>query len=94
MKLNGPDIIQVPQQGKETPAEFVEWFALHRSGGREHDVGMYRHWVDPTIPFAATLLRKAHGVLITSASLRDQSCGVPQSHVARGPLELNWSSAK
>ena len=26
-----------------------------REGGREIDVGLHRHWLDPTIPFAATL---------------------------------------
>jgi ATP-dependent DNA helicase DinG len=70
--------------GFETPAEFVEWFALNRIAAREHDVGMYRHWVDPTIPFAQVLLRKAHGVLITSASLRDRPPDVPE----------DWTSAE
>ena len=64
--------------GLETPAEFVDWFALERIEGRERDVGMYRHWVDPTIPFAETLLMPAHGVLITSASLRDRPPEVPE----------------
>jgi ATP-dependent DNA helicase DinG len=40
-------------------------------GGREIDVGLHRHWLDPTIPFAATLASPAHGLLITSATLRD-----------------------
>ncbi len=72
------------QLAVETPPEFVDWFALLRSDGREHDVGMYRHWVDPTVPFAETLLRKAHGVLVTSASLRDQPPEVPD----------DWSAAE
>jgi ATP-dependent DNA helicase DinG len=40
-------------------------------GGREADVGLHRHWLDPTVPFAATLAQPAHGLLVTSATLRD-----------------------
>ncbi|MEC9346737.1 MAG: ATP-dependent DNA helicase [Pseudomonadota bacterium] len=52
---------------------FVDWFALHRIDGRDTDVGWHRHVVDPTVPFAEIVLKPAHGVLITSASLRDRS---------------------
>ena len=38
---------------------------------RDHDVALRRHWLDPTIPFATTLAAPAHGVLVTSATLRD-----------------------
>ena len=37
----------------------------------DRDVGLHRHWLDPTVPFAATLARPAHGLLVTSATLRD-----------------------
>ncbi len=40
-------------------------------GGREVDIGLHRHWLDPTIPFAATLAAPAQGLLVTSATLRD-----------------------
>jgi ATP-dependent DNA helicase DinG len=30
-----------------------------------------RHWLDPTIPFASMVLQPAHGVAVTSATLRD-----------------------
>ncbi len=56
---------------QEPPAEFVDWFALERGDGREIDVGMHRHWVDPMQPFAETVAVPAHGLLVTSASLRD-----------------------
>lgn len=36
------------------------------------DIGLHRHWLDPTIPFASTLQGTTHGLLITSATLRDQ----------------------
>jgi ATP-dependent DNA helicase DinG len=55
------------------PEGFVDWFSIERNGGHEADVGMHRHWIDPTHPFAEAVLREAHGVLITSASLRDSS---------------------
>ncbi|MBC7506813.1 MAG: ATP-dependent DNA helicase, partial [Sandarakinorhabdus sp.] len=49
---------------------FVDWFALDRIDGREFDIGIHRHWLDPMLPFARTVLEPAHGVLVTSATLR------------------------
>ena len=59
--------------GAATPDDFVDWLQVERSDGREIDVGLYRHWLDPTRPLAAAVLMPAHGVVITSASLRDAS---------------------
>ncbi len=56
----------------ETPEEFVDWFGLERRNGYEVDVGLHRHWIDPMVPFAGTLAGPAHGLLVTSASLRDE----------------------
>jgi ATP-dependent DNA helicase DinG len=56
-----------------TSEEFVDWFEIARDDGRDVDVGLHRHWIDPTIPFASEILAPAHGVLITSATLRDLS---------------------
>jgi ATP-dependent DNA helicase DinG len=50
---------------------FVDWFALGRIEGRETDVGMYRHYLDPMEPFAEAVIKPAHGVVVTSATLRD-----------------------
>lgn len=66
------------------PEAHVDWFSIRRSEGRDIDVGMHRHWVDPTIPFAEAVLRPAHGVLITSATLRDGS----------GDIEADWQAAE
>jgi ATP-dependent DNA helicase DinG len=55
----------------ERRAEFVDWFEIEREDGRDADVGLWRHWIDPTIPLAAEVLAPAHGALITSATLRD-----------------------
>ncbi|MGF1607515.1 MAG: ATP-dependent DNA helicase [Rhodothalassiaceae bacterium] len=57
--------------GGAVPPDFVDWCAVDRAAGRERDVGIHRHWVDPTQPFAQAVLEPAHGVLITSATLRD-----------------------
>lgn len=53
------------------PKEFVDWMEIERIDGRAYDVGLYRHWIDPMVPFAASLQPHAHGVVVTSATLRD-----------------------
>lgn len=58
--------------GRPSPEDFIDWFSIERIGGREADVGMHRHWRDPTLPFSASVLEPAHGVVITSATLRDR----------------------
>ena len=57
----------------DTPPIFVDWFGVSRIAGRDIDVGFHRHWADPTEPLAETVFAPAHGVLVTSASLRDES---------------------
>jgi ATP-dependent DNA helicase DinG len=56
--------------------DFVDWFEIAREDGRDADVGLERHWIDPTIPLARDVLAPAHGALITSATLRDIGEGV------------------
>ena len=68
----------------DDPAGFVDWFAISRIDGRDVDVGMHRHHVDPTIPFAAFVTSRSHGALITSATLRDGS----------GDPEHDWAAAE
>lgn len=51
--------------------DYVDWIAVERSDGREWDVGLHRHFLDPMKPFAETVLAPAHGVMMTSATLRD-----------------------
>ncbi|MFM7028357.1 MAG: ATP-dependent DNA helicase [Chakrabartia sp.] len=50
--------------------DFVDWLAVERIEGREVDIGLRRHWLDPTRPFAQTVLAPAQGALITSATLK------------------------
>ncbi len=52
--------------------DFVDWMSVDRLAGRDVDVGLNRHWVDPTKPFADTMADTAQGVLVTSATLRDE----------------------
>jgi ATP-dependent DNA helicase DinG len=55
------------------PKEFADWFEIEREDGRDVDVGLRRHWIDPTIPLASEVIVPSHGALITSATLRDSS---------------------
>ncbi|CAA7613369.1 ATP-dependent DNA helicase [Magnetospirillum sp. UT-4] len=64
--------------------KFVDWFAVDRIDGRDIDVGMHRHWIDPTLPFAKAVAEPAHGLLVTSATLRDGS----------GEVEADWRAAE
>ena len=56
--------------GGPADPDFVDWLAVDRIEGRDYDAGLHRHWLDPTRPFAEAVLKPAHGVLVTSATLR------------------------
>ena len=56
--------------GPADPA-FVDWLAVDRSDAREFDIGLHRRWLDPMRPFSQTVLEPAHGVMLTSATLKD-----------------------
>ncbi|GGO11954.1 DNA helicase [Iodidimonas muriae] len=70
---------------------FVDWFALDRMDGREVDAGLYRHWLDPTKPFADTVLEPAHGVLVTSATLLDQRTAMEDEDWSRAETRVGAS---
>jgi ATP-dependent DNA helicase DinG len=57
--------------GGPADPEFVDWLAVDRSEAREYDIGIHRHWLDPMKPFARVVLEPSHGVVMTSATLRD-----------------------
>ncbi|MCW1381456.1 ATP-dependent DNA helicase [Novosphingobium sp. KCTC 2891] len=59
--------------GGPADPDFVDWLAVDRSDGREWDIGLHRHYLDPMKPFAETVLAPAHGVMMTSATLCDRS---------------------
>jgi ATP-dependent DNA helicase DinG len=58
-------------------ADFVDWFEAVFAGGRIADAAFRRHWVDPTTPLEAAVLRPAHGLLVTSATLSDPGHEAP-----------------
>ena len=64
--------------------DFIDWFGIGRAQGQDVDVGMHRHWVDPTRPLARAVIQPAHGVVVTSATLRDGS----------GDVEADWQAAE
>jgi ATP-dependent DNA helicase DinG len=68
----------------DVPAEFVDWFSVSRDQGRDVDAAMHRHWIDPMVPFTEHVAKPAHGLLITSATLRDST----------GDVEADWLSAE
>lgn len=80
--------------GGSADPDFVDWLAVERSDGREWDVGLHRHFLDPMKPFAEVVLAPAHGALMTSATLCDRGAsgndwdsaiarsGAPHLHVA------------
>ncbi len=73
---------------------FVDWFAIERSERRETDIGMYRHYLDPTEPFVNAVIKPSHGAIITSATLRD-ALGVPVAANDEDPRTLSdWMAAE
>jgi ATP-dependent DNA helicase DinG len=61
----------------EADPDFVDWFDAAFMYGRVVDAAARRHWVDPTAPLAASVLTRAHGVLVTSATLADPTLADP-----------------
>ena len=59
------------RMGGPADPDFVDWLAVDRSDAREYNVGLHRHFLDPMKPFAQTVLEPAHGVMLTSATLKD-----------------------
>ncbi|QLC22348.1 ATP-dependent DNA helicase [Parasphingopyxis sp. CP4] len=56
--------------GGPADPDFVDWLAIDRYEGREYDIGLHRHWLDPTKPLADTVIKPAHGLIVTSATLK------------------------
>jgi ATP-dependent DNA helicase DinG len=67
----------LPQAGERTSGEFVDWLEITRLDGHDHDIGFYRCHVDPAKAFSECLQPHAHGVVVTSATLRDSSSEDP-----------------
>ncbi|MEH6758032.1 MAG: ATP-dependent DNA helicase [Parasphingorhabdus sp.] len=56
--------------GGPADPDFVDWLMIDRIEGREYDIGICRHWLDPTIPVTEVVTKQAHGLMITSATLK------------------------
>ncbi|WP_428375798.1 ATP-dependent DNA helicase [Lichenicoccus sp.] len=61
----------------------------------DRDIGLHRHWLDPSVPFAAVLAAPAHGMLITSATLRDDTGRDDTRGDETGAnAEISWAAAE
>ena len=58
------------RMGGPADPDFVDWLAVDRIEGREYDIGLHRHWLDPTKPLAETVIKPADGLIVTSATLK------------------------
>ncbi|HEY5299567.1 MAG TPA: ATP-dependent DNA helicase [Acetobacteraceae bacterium] len=77
-------VAAAPPEPGERP-QHVLFLRLDRREAADRDAGLHRHWLDPTVPFALTLAAPAHGLLVTSATLRDG---------AEPDAEASWLSAE
>jgi ATP-dependent DNA helicase DinG len=69
------EALQAPPPEPGVRPAHVFFLRLERQEGGDRDAALCRHHLDPTQPFAAVLAGPAHGVLITSATLRDENTG-------------------
>ena len=73
--------------GGPSDPDFVDWLAIDRVEAREYDIGMHRHWLDPTRPLARAVLEPAHGVVVTSATLKGAE-GWDRAEARTGALHM------
>jgi len=66
----------IDENAQDDP-DFVDWFEATFLYGRVVDAACRRHWVDPTEPLTAAVIAPAHGILVTSATLADQTLADP-----------------
>ncbi len=77
----------VARIGGPVDPDFVDWLAVDRIEGRDHDVGLHRRWLDPARPLADVVLKPAQGVLVTSATLRaGGDWSVAEARIGAGQL--------
>jgi ATP-dependent DNA helicase DinG len=72
------------QEPGDRPA-YIHFLRLERRDAGDRDASYCRHHLDPTLPFAMTLAGPAHGVLVTSATLRDEN---------GADVEAGWEAAE
>jgi ATP-dependent DNA helicase DinG len=73
-------------------SKFIDWIAIERMDGKAHDIGLYRHYIDPMQPFAASIKPHLHGMAVTSATLRDDGEAWSAAHMMSGADYLSAAS--
>jgi len=70
-------MLRAIDEDAEDDPDFVDWFDATFLYGRVVDAACRRHWVDPTEPLTNAVIKPAHGVLVTSATLADATLDDP-----------------
>ena len=73
--------------GEANPG-FIDWMEATRRNGEDFDIGIHRHYLDPTEPFSRVVLGSSHGAVITSATLTDRS-----DTASELPVDEDWQLA-
>lgn len=84
-------LTDAPPEPGERPAH-VHFLRLDRREAVDRDVAYCRHHLDPTLPFAITLAGPAHGLLVTSATLRDEPASASAGDATA--TEAAWEAAE
>ncbi|MDI2090029.1 ATP-dependent DNA helicase [Commensalibacter oyaizuii] len=80
-------ILSQPDQNKSETETHVTFLKVEKQGQRIVDVGIFHHWLDPTLPFMNSLSHYAHGIIMTSATLRDENEN-------QKDIETSWQAAE
>ena len=70
-------MLRAIDEDSDDDPDFVDWFDATFLYGRVVDAASRRHWVDPTEPLTNAVIAPAHGVLVTSATLADNTLTDP-----------------
>jgi ATP-dependent DNA helicase DinG len=65
------DSLPEPTPTPSTRPQEIKFLRLERQMGQDSDIALLAHLLDPTEAFITTIATPAHGLLITSATLRD-----------------------
>lgn len=67
------NLLDQPNENQQQQQTHVTFLKMDKVGTRILDIGIFHHWLDPTFPFMKTISNYAHGMILTSATLRDDS---------------------
>ena len=60
-------------QTAQTTTDTIDWMEIERNENTIFDVGVHRHYIDPTLPMADSLKSRVQSLIVTSATLKDKS---------------------